>query len=496
MMANKPAPTLHIAFQEEMTIGAGLNAISAHTMPSPLRKPTAETAFTPHTEHRADRKVIATTDEYKAIVKAAAAAQGAGFGWAGAAAFDFMHETKTSSTNVTLFDYCFVKTGFEVIRDVEKLELREDAARLLKDNAKRFVDEYGTHFVGGFSRGGYIMSTVTISTLSASEAQEIGAKLKVSYDGVVKADASTSFSKSLQAISEKFQLDASYRMAGGPLKKVALGDIELMMQEVDSYPESLNQGNGMRLTAICYPWEHLPCIQRILNESANLGPLMPDIRSTVLEHLADEMLRLEYLGKTADYLRDRKMYSNEEQRKTLDAVRVSVQDQRDYILGLTVDDLSTLSLPVAREHVRSGDIADKLEPIASGRRRIRCECTLGPNWDWFEYGHGATVVVEQQKKKLIVEFSDVSARDEFVKIASVHVPGKVMGGFYYKYALVDEEGKPNQRGSRKILAMVKDPPDWSRASIFKDCNGNWAGPNEISRISSSNGGLEMTARFV
>ncbi|PEF22813.1 hypothetical protein [Bacillus pseudomycoides] len=173
-------------------------------------------------------------------------------------------------------------TNKQTLLDLSKINLKEEAARLYKNDPNSFVKQYGDSFIYGLITGGEYIGVLEISSTTASELQEIRATLsgKASY-GMWSGNASASFEQVMQNITSSYQMKATvYRQGGiGVLNEVTP---EQLIKDALAFPNTVVGEHAFPRSVLVIPYNHIR---------------IPDIETDeVSEIVSMQRARLEQLG--------------------------------------------------------------------------------------------------------------------------------------------------------------------------------------------------------
>ena len=471
---------LEFPYTDGMDFGVGLNAITGEVKDNPFEDDSISVEPKKVFKSARDRSMISTESEYRQKIAAAAELHGKGLGWSASGSVSYMKDSVKGSSSLVFLDSVVVRKGGKDLANQGKWKLNADAEETLRTDPEEFLRQYGTHFVGGIIYGGSYVGSVTIETESSKAVEDLKAALSGAYKGVVTVGGSATFQQKLKETNKKYSIEASSYTEGGNTTEYELGDIDQMKKAADSFADNLKDEEP--LVVICYPWDHLPCVKHILGHKT----LLPEIKEEVRIHLSDDMLSLEYLGATVKHFLGQRLYAGESQRLLLKELDLGIRNMQQKIQNLTINELSQMDVDAAFKLVDSRDLAIKIEPIVRGECTIICECTIYPDWQLIEVKKRLPSSFEDNT--YLFEITNVAPKDEFIEVARVHVPGKCMGYFFFKYNSVDPTGNPDVGGSRKLCAKVVAPGNWEQI-------GDWAKPDATSKTKDVGGGLVMTARF-
>jgi hypothetical protein len=479
---------LRFPYASGMELGVGVNAISGDVTTPAFKHNSLDVEHIDEFRNERKRLNISSASEYREKIDASAEFHGKGFGWSASGSVKFMKDSVRGLTSVVFFDSVQVKTGVTNIADPDKWILNESAVKILRKDPHKFIQNYGTHFVGGFEMGGSYVGAVTIETESSKQASELSATLSGAYSNpLINVDAKAAFSRALQESNTKYKLDArSFTEGEGTPKSYSLGNIDSMREVADNFAEKMkSEKGGKRLVAICYPWDYLPCIRKVLGDG-NL--LAREVKKEVIDLLSEELLMLEYHGATIKHFLDNHLYLGETQEKTLIEYKKKTYDAQQKILDITIDQLHKMEVNDVDNYIKSTDIEKIIIPIDNKQCTIICDCTIFPEWVLIGNEQHPPISTDAKKHTYQFELANLRPEDKYIEVARTHVPGKYMGYFYVKYDRVGDDGKPDANGKEKLCTLVDARGHWCK-------QGSWAKDGETSQTDDVGGGLIMSACF-
>jgi hypothetical protein len=325
---------------------------------------------TSHNDFREDRDVdiFSSSSDFENRAVLLAQHQACGLGNRFSASVEFLSSISINELCLSLFVNSNVQTSIELL-DLSHSTPQVDpnALNLLKQNPAGFVQQYGTHFIGGFIYGGYFTGSLNLRTQEASQRDQLAVNLKHTEDlWFANESSSAQFKADLENTQVQYELEAHATISGQPVT-VNLADPDSLMNEVETFANQLNaqQGQGVPLVAICYSWDVLPGVLQVLNgiDPKLRGVFQAPVNPFVALVLSQELARQAYLQNTVSVLLNSSTNLTEAQQSLLSQSNTDLINGMVKINSLQAEDLSLLNLQSVQQYQIAETIRQKINPI-------------------------------------------------------------------------------------------------------------------------------------
>lgn len=172
-------------------------------------------------------------------------------------------------------------TNKQTLLDLSKVNLKQDAARLYKNEPDAFIRQFGDSFIYGLITGGEFIGVLEISSTTSTELREIRAALsgKASY-GMWSGNASASFEEAMKNITSSYQMKATVYRQGdiGTLNQITP---DQLIKDALEFPGKVNGNNGFPRSVLVIPYNHI----RIPDVAEDKIPSIVSLQTARLEQL-------------------------------------------------------------------------------------------------------------------------------------------------------------------------------------------------------------------
>ncbi|APF25236.1 MULTISPECIES: hypothetical protein [Clostridium] len=150
-----------------------------------------------------------------------------------------------------------IVTNKQTLLDMSKVTLKQEAAKMYKNDPESFLKQYGDSFIYGLITGGEFIGVLEITSKTASELNEIRAAIsgKASV-GLWSGNASASFEQAMQKITSDYQMKATvYRQGGiGALNPV---EPDQLIKDALQFPSTVAGEHGFPRSVLVIPYNHI-----------------------------------------------------------------------------------------------------------------------------------------------------------------------------------------------------------------------------------------------
>lgn len=174
----------------------------------------------------------------------------------GSARINFSSLFKQNSYSIYVVVQVIV-TNKQTLLDMSKVTLKQEAAKMYKNDPESFLKQYGDSFIYGLITGGEFIGVLEITSKTASELNEIRAAIsgKASV-GLWSGNASASFEQAMQKITSDYQMKATvYRQGGiGALNPV---EPDQLIKDALQFPSTVAGEHGFPRSVLVIPYNHI-----------------------------------------------------------------------------------------------------------------------------------------------------------------------------------------------------------------------------------------------
>ena len=339
-------PLAYLPYVDGMDYGCGVNTLTGDPAPAVLLNVIPKSGSLGPGQ-LPQLKNIENSDSYVSFLNVAANAEGSGWGDWGEATVktsaSFLRSQQINQHSVAFMCNSVVQTAIEALPGsaYSAITLMDGMAELIVQNPAKFLDQYGTHFIGAFTYGGSFTGSIKVQAISSRDFQDIQAKLNGS---VVTVDGAGSFSSTFQSTLQGFNGNhdvEAFALVNGDVRPFTVDNAAQMQQQMEDLGQNLPNGTGGRVTAICYPWESVEAITSLPNFVR--GSLTPTVDTDAISELQDEHNRIAYALATAQTMLDNSDYAGPSAQQQVNQIQATLQAAKGAIVEMNVETLSTIS---------------------------------------------------------------------------------------------------------------------------------------------------------
>jgi len=362
---NRPPSIAKLPVQDEYQLGWGVN-VADGSLGGYVAKGLQTNSWNDFSEVR-DIQIFSSSSDFAVAIQKLTHYQACALGSSLSASADFLVSTESNQTSLSLEADSTVRTRIELL-DLGKStpQLDAEAIRVLKQDPASFINRYGTHFIGGFIYGGYFTGIINITTNSLSQQAKLSTDLKETTNLWLAGQSATKqFNANLQRTQVDYTLEARAIINGQPVT-AEIEDPDALLKEVNQFAAQLlaQQGQGVRLIAVCYSWDTLPQVAQILDSlpQDKRNAFQVNVQPAVEQELAGELARLSYLQNTVEVLLNRS--DQQGQKATLSEVQNTITVAISKIKSLDVHALATLNLQSVHQYEVADTLRQKISTLA------------------------------------------------------------------------------------------------------------------------------------
>jgi hypothetical protein len=178
---------------------------------------------------------------------------------------------------------------------------------------------------------------------------------------------SSSLQDKVNQYSQQIQINTVVNRGNVNPPAFTIHDLQAMNDYVDKQFET-DLGVGEPLTALCYPWEALPCVQNLSGFTA--GSLSPTVDLGVVQTLRDEYQQLQCVLDTAQTMAGNHSYIGQGAAEDLENDKQALFEASGRIYNLTLAQICALTAASVKDYVVADKYATDLQQIANGRTHV------------------------------------------------------------------------------------------------------------------------------
>ncbi|WP_298516204.1 MAC/perforin domain-containing protein [uncultured Kordia sp.] len=234
-------------------------------------------------------ELVESESEYKSVQEASLDIKASKYSMKVSAGFKLMLNQSITERIVIATSIGDMPSGEEIF-DATKLKLSTEALNLLQTNIDRFVETYGTHFIGGYIMGATFDSYIAFKFDSSTDILKIKSKLKAGFNKAKKSvSGKASHSLELEEVYNKTEIRGQFT-ATGITGTMNISSIEEVSEKFGEFSENA-ETSETRILTICYPYTLLEEVQAVLNDKAK--PLISTFDYGLIENICLEYRDLE-----------------------------------------------------------------------------------------------------------------------------------------------------------------------------------------------------------
>ena len=324
--------------------------------------------------------IVEDSASYDNLLTTAASMSGSGLCWSASASSSYLRQQTGSDTSISLVWLRMIQSQ-AIYADASKAVISDAAINLLKTQGPgAFVDQYGTHCAIGVVYGGSFIGRFRVDTSTATDKETIAASVKGSLSGFgVSGSASASFEQDLNSTSTHYQATLEANGTGTGIIPFASFDLAGVKASLAGFKLPHDAGrnvDGAAVATICQTWDQFPQIAAALAALGQPEALQFTAEQATLDELGGEFDALAYIENTASSLIDSNGYAIPPYRAMLLSAAATAAGYRAQIQGLSMDQISRLTVQGLGPYLVSAKMMPLIGVIAHGQVLVRVSWQL------------------------------------------------------------------------------------------------------------------------
>ena len=361
-----------------MLAGMGVNMMTGETTTQAL---TIATTASPSEGFNATSMCIQTAQDYSDVLKLLAQAEGSAWTEDGDvsisanASYLSSANLNTQSLALLLYRSCTTTQYLPTAPQLNAVDLPSVMAQAIVNSPSDFLTEYGTHVIVGFIYGGSYLAGIKATTVSAQDMNRIQSAFSAALNAfeLGNGQLDASLQSSIDASGTMCSCTTLSSGIGVAGQTFSASNVQAIQEYMDSgFMTEL--GDGIAVTAVCYPWEMLPCVANLTGYVP--GSLSPGIYEGALTILNQEYQQLSYGIQTAEAMQQNNCCVGPQAAADLENDLTTMASAQATIGALTFTQLQTMTAATAATCVVSPGCINDLTQIANGRTTLNWYISL------------------------------------------------------------------------------------------------------------------------
>lgn len=321
---------------------------------------------------------VSTASDYTSLINSVTTVQGSTLVDSFSTGVAYLRQTSMGATTFSLVIGATVQAMEYSLANPSAITLSDEAAQYLAaEGPQKFMELYGTHFIGGYITGGDFLGSVNIRTSSATTQQQIAASMHVALSsGFSGGTFDSSFKTAYSQFASESSLDSTVESNGGPVSLPS--DPDAIAAESKSFVTDLTTvpNEGRRMVALGYTWDNIPAVPALLAQHGYAPDSMSiTMSSEVLSILRGELSALSYLEQTAQALQGVTL-PLPHQAVLLNSAIDQIASAQSAIRALTLAELGAMTVPQAQIYVASPPLSAIITPITQQKVAVQWTASL------------------------------------------------------------------------------------------------------------------------